>query len=67
MTQYLPSSNGQDGTEPSSPDSGVSAETEVSDLRVFWGPEICRLEYLVHLLDTGRIKDDLLTSVRATP
>lgn len=66
MTQYLPSSDGQDGTETDGPDSGVSAATDISDLRVFWGPEICRLEYLVHLVDTGRIKDDLLTSVRAT-
>jgi hypothetical protein len=31
---------------------------DLADLRVFWGPEICRLEYLVHLLDTGRIKDE---------
>ena len=30
----------------------------MADLKVFWGPEICRLEYLVHLLDTGRIKDE---------
>ncbi|HEX6509137.1 MAG TPA: hypothetical protein VF221_16030 [Chloroflexota bacterium] len=31
---------------------------EMADLKIFWGPEICRLEYLVHLLDTGRIKDE---------
>ena len=31
---------------------------QLSDLKIFWGPEICRLEYLVHLLDTGRIKDE---------
>jgi hypothetical protein len=30
----------------------------LADLKIFWGPEICRLEYLVHLLDTGRIKDE---------
>lgn len=33
---------------------------EASDLKIFWGPEICRLEYLVHLLDTGRIKQEPL-------
>ena len=31
---------------------------DIADLRIFWGPEICRLEYLVHLLDTGRVKPD---------
>jgi isochorismate hydrolase len=31
---------------------------EMADLKIFWGPEICRLEYLVHLLDTGRVKDE---------
>lgn len=31
---------------------------EMADLKIFWGPEICRLEYLVHLLETGRVKDD---------
>jgi hypothetical protein len=30
----------------------------MADLKIFWGPEICRLEYLLHLLDTGRVKDD---------
>lgn len=33
------------------------ATTGMADLKVFWGPEICRLEYLIHLLETGRIKD----------
>lgn len=33
------------------------AKTGMADLKVFWGPEICRLEYLIHLLETGRIKD----------
>jgi hypothetical protein len=35
-----------------------NAPTQLADLKIFWGPEICRLEYLVHLLDTGRIKDE---------
>lgn len=32
----------------------------MTDLRVFWGPDICRLEYLIHLLETGRIKSEPL-------
>ncbi|MGI8827835.1 MAG: hypothetical protein ACR2JC_19835 [Chloroflexota bacterium] len=31
-------------------------EQHMADLKVFWGAEFCRLEYLLHLLDTGRIK-----------
>ena len=34
------------------------SSVQLADLKIFWGPEICRLEYLVHLLDTGRIKDE---------
>jgi hypothetical protein len=37
---------------------GENPGQQLADLKIFWGPEICRLEYLVHLLDTGRIKDD---------
>ncbi|HEX8918984.1 MAG TPA: hypothetical protein VF898_10810 [Chloroflexota bacterium] len=39
---------------------GVDAapSDQMADLKVFWGPEICRIEYLMHLLDTGRIKDE---------
>lgn len=37
---------------------GEHAGAQLADLKIFWGPEICRLEYLVHLLDTGRIKDE---------
>jgi hypothetical protein len=33
-------------------------ENEMSDLKVYWGPEICRLEYLLHLMETGRIVDE---------
>src|SRR5947208_2351943 len=36
----------------------VKPGEQLADLKIFWGPEICRLEYLVHLLDTGRIKDE---------
>lgn len=54
MTYFLPMTTDADdgGQESSQP----SAE-QMADLKVFWGPEICRLEYLVHLLETGRIKD----------
>jgi hypothetical protein len=34
------------------------AGRDMADLRIFWGPEICRLEYLLHLLETGRVKDE---------
>jgi hypothetical protein len=37
---------------------GSSPGEQLADLKIFWGPEICRLEYLVHLLNTGRIKDE---------
>jgi hypothetical protein len=34
------------------------AVSSMADLKIFWGPEICRIEYLIHLLETGRVKDD---------
>jgi hypothetical protein len=37
---------------------GSNPGEQLADLKIFWGPEICRLEYLVHLLNTGRIKDE---------
>jgi len=39
---------------------GAARSDEMADLRIFWGPEICRLEYLLHLMQTGRIKDEYL-------
>ncbi|HLJ66784.1 MAG TPA: hypothetical protein VKX16_05445 [Chloroflexota bacterium] len=39
--------------------SAGGAAMDMTDLRIFWGPEICRLEYLLHLLDTGRVKHDV--------
>jgi hypothetical protein len=58
MPHYLPSSSQPE--RDTAPDSIVASPpgAEMADLRVFWGPEICRLEYLVHLLDTGRIVDE---------
>jgi hypothetical protein len=59
MPHYLPSSSNTDGGEAASVASMVpTADAEMNDLKIFWGPEICRLEYLLHLLDTGRIKDE---------
>ena len=55
MTYFLPASAETDDERPNS--AGQPVE-QMADLKVFWGPEICRLEYLVHLLDTGRIKDE---------
>jgi len=39
---------------------GSERPDEMADLRIFWGLEICRLEYLLHLMRTGRIKDEYL-------
>ena len=47
----------EDGARAEDPDPGKSAD--MAELKIFWGPEICRLEYLVHLLETGRVKHDL--------
>lgn len=59
MAEYL-SSNGQPQLQlvAFTDNPPRRAEEQLADLRVFWGPEICRLEYLVHLLETGRIKDE---------
>lgn len=60
MTYYLPSGNSETRTEETASASRdtVPARHDIADLKIFWGPEICRLEYLVHLLDTGRVKDE---------
>ena len=59
MAYYLPSGGTVDGNPSGEILASQSSDREImGDLKVFWGPEICRLEYLVHLLDTGRIKDE---------
>lgn len=63
MVQYLPSGSQTNDNGDGEIVLDVVVEARVgtdymADLKVFWGPEICRLEYLVHLLDTGRIKDE---------
>ncbi|MGH2443051.1 MAG: hypothetical protein ACRDFX_07810 [Chloroflexota bacterium] len=58
MTYYLPKDSSS-GQSPSQAIVQEPAEMEIADLKIFWGSEICRLEYLVHLLDTGRVKDDV--------
>ena len=59
MPHYLPSSSETDNDRPPVGLPVAAAGSEcMADLKIFWGPEICRLEYLVHLLDTGRIKDE---------
>jgi len=61
MAQYLPSSDRIDDAEVTEAQPVVpTAGQSMADLKIFWGPEICRLEYLVHLLDTGRIKEEHL-------
>ncbi|HEY8684885.1 MAG TPA: hypothetical protein VIO57_04690 [Chloroflexota bacterium] len=59
MADYLPPSRKpQMQLVAPSKEFGDSPREKMADLKIFWGPEICRLEYLVHLLDTGRIKDE---------
>lgn len=63
MAQYLPLEERSDDTgskrSPECPP-GAARSDEMADLKIFWGPEICRLEYLLHLMRTGRIKDEYL-------
>lgn len=58
MAFYLPSSGStwNDGAPANLAAPVVTSD--VADLKIFWGPDMCRLEYLVHLLETGRIKDE---------
>jgi hypothetical protein len=59
MVYFLSSSNTTDGDVSGQTHLRDSIHTErIADLKVFWGPEICRLEYLLHLVETGRIKDE---------
>lgn len=56
MAYYLPSSGTADGGQANQSTESLSVEiVQIDDLRVFWGPEICRIEYLMHLMETGRI------------
>jgi len=58
MEQDVSPAAGSDSALSGAVIDGASAERDgMADLKVFWGPEICRLEYLLHLVDTGRIKD----------
>lgn len=59
MSNFLPS-NTDSSTAAGNPAPENLKRTPqcLGDLRIFWGPEVCRLEYLVHLLDTGRIKEE---------
>jgi hypothetical protein len=59
MPHYLPSgSETKNSRTNAAAPSVVEPSDSMADLKIFWGPEICRLEYLVHLLETGRIKDE---------
>jgi hypothetical protein len=65
MAYYLPSSaDDQDDGADCVPrtESESSSREHMADLKVFWGPEICRLEYLMHLVETGRIKGESCAS-----
>jgi len=56
MAYYLPSDTGN-RDQPLRVTLEDPRQESLQDLRVFWGPDICRLEYLIHLVETGRIKD----------
>ena len=59
MAYYLPPGPSMDDNISPVPEPQASGTGEsMADLKVFWGPEICRLEYLMHLVETGRIKDE---------
>jgi hypothetical protein len=59
LVYYLPSKNSADGEQGDQGKDGARvAVVEMADLRVFWGSEICRIEYLMHLMETGRIHDE---------
>jgi hypothetical protein len=58
MTQLLPSSSQDEPkTAASTEQEGVPYGVRTLDLKVQWGSDYYRLEYLIHLLDTGRVKD----------
>lgn len=58
MAFYLPSS-GSTWNDDVPVNLATPAEIpDIADLKIFWGPDMCRLEYLMHLVDTGRIKDE---------
>jgi hypothetical protein len=58
VAYYLPSNSQPNGEPADSDGTEPDASAQMTDLKIFWGPEICRIEYLLHLLDTGRIVDE---------
>lgn len=59
MAFYLPASGSTwNGDAPVNLPAATVPVSDTNDLKIFWGPDICRLEYLIHLVDTGRIKDE---------
>lgn len=58
MAYYLPSNSQPNGDSTDSDAVEAAPSAQMTDLKIFWGPEICRIEYLLHLLDTGRIVDE---------
>jgi hypothetical protein len=63
MAYYLPAGTARDGEEAPEVTSQMPPGTQrMADMKIFWGPDVCRLEYLIHLLDTGRIKEEGLAS-----
>ncbi len=58
MTYFLPPDGTVNRARSDASSTPGPQPTEIADIKIFWGPEICRLEYLLHLLDTGRVKDD---------
>ena len=57
MAQPVPPINAAKSLTPDRSEDPVNT-AQMADLKIFWGPEICRIEYLMHLLDTGRIKGE---------
>lgn len=55
-----PRSEQRDAADEALPflDDTLPPRPELADARILWGPDFCRLEYLRHLVETGRVKDD---------
>ena len=58
VTYFLPSNQTDEHCEDTRVIVLSSQKAGEVDLRLFWGAEYYRIEYLQHLVDTGRVKID---------
>ena len=58
MTRLLPSSRPDESSRSTLPLTETeTVKTQESDAKLVFGTEFWRLEYLLHLIETGRVKD----------